>query len=41
MSTLENSYKQTYIHLLIHQIITPLITEIHEETPVDREQVKR
>ena len=41
MSTLENSYKQIYINLLIHQITTPLIPEIHQETPVDREQVKR
>ena len=41
MSTLENSYKQTYINLLIHQITTPLITEMHQETPVDREQVQR
>ena len=30
-----------YINLLIHQITTLLITEIHQETPVDREQVKR
>ena len=41
VSTLENSDKQTYINLLIHQITTPLITEIHQETPVDRKQVKR
>ena len=41
MSTLENSYKKTYINFLIHQITTPLIPDIHQETPVDREQVKR
>ena len=40
MSTLEKSYKQAY-NLLIHQIKTPLIAKIHQETPVDHKQVKR